>query len=319
MPFNCGIWFSDSDKPISEELRGRILERMIRCLDLTQGHVLGVRKGNDANELFLRTAKVEYACLIMDGQSYTRFETPSGYNRLWVSTNDLHDALSNPKRNLVSVMQWPSTAYEERTQGCGEAVRKRNVITLDQAFGFLLGQLSVAVTQQSAQDDIFCARTTLRKGGHEYACVCRATRDPRLLLEAKLTKIKEADAAALLELLAEQHGCEAPNVTWGKRGWAKPRRRRIHLPKSPDLSVGTVVHEFAHLVAPPTGGPRPFRHHGPTFVENLDRLLVISHPLWQRKKLNLDFFMETTALIYDEMVAQGRRRPIRALTRFKVC
>lgn len=137
---------------------------------------------------------------------------------------------------------------------------------------------------------ILRSRKALREVGHEYASVARATSQPLLLIEAHETSMSKQDAEALLEILAEDCGRTRPKVTWGKRAWARPERNHIQLPQSGhDLNVGTVVHEFAHLVAPEAprvAGRR--RHHDAGFVAALDKLLAASYSLWTTDAFDLE-------------------------------
>jgi len=146
-------------------------------------------------------------------------------------------------------------------------------------------------------------RKAIRNARYEYDCVCRMTSQPRLMLEARETCICEADAIALLELLAEYCGCPAPKVTWGRRAWARRKDWRVHLCRSPvRLHVGVVVHEFAHLVACRDDGERSkrLRHHGPAFAEALDRLLLVSAPVWRTRRFNYERTLRRIEFLYDE-------------------
>lgn len=164
------------------------------------------------------------------------------------------------------------------------------------------------------------ARSTVRQTrealwitGSEYACVCCMTSQPKLRLEARNTPVSEEDAVALLNLLSEHYACPLPTVTWGKcrRSWARPKERRIHLRRaSLGLDVGTVLHELAHLIAPPRDpGPSGRRRvHGPDFVEALDRLLVVSAPVWTTGKFNYEQTMWFIASTHERLKKEGLAR-----------
>jgi hypothetical protein len=156
------------------------------------------------------------------------------------------------------------------------------------------------------------ARKALWNAWHEYACVCCMTSQPRLMLEAHETRVSEEDAVTLLSLLSEHYACPLPEVTWGSggRSWARPKKHRIRLSRNRRLNAGTVLHELAHLMAPP-GDPGPSRRrrvHGPEFVRTLDDLLVVSSPVWMTGEFNCEQTMWWIATAHEDWKMKGRAR-----------
>ena len=140
------------------------------------------------------------------------------------------------------------------------------------------------MSQHSGEIRISQARIALRRGNHEYARVAANVADPVRLLAANETTISPEDAIALNHLLAGEFSITPPTITFGKRAWAMQAYNRIQLPSEPPyLSFGTVLHEFAHIIAKPEPSrPGQVRRvvHGPSFVRALDEVLQVSLPLW---------------------------------------
>ena len=166
----------------------------------------------------------------------------------------------------------------------------------------------------TARGKIRRTREALWNAWHEYACVCCMTSQPKLMLEANETRVSEQDAVALLNLLSEHYACPLPKVTWGRgrRAWARSKEHRIHLPRAGRrLNVGTVLHELAHLMAPPgdPAGPSGRRRvHGPEFAKALDRLLVVSSPAWMNGKFNYEQTMWLIMTTHEGLKMKGRAR-----------
>lgn len=138
----------------------------------------------------------------------------------------------------------------------------------------------------------------------EYLCVAQTTTRPALLVEADQTPLDRATALALIELLAEHCAVARPRVTFGKRAWARPSENRLHLRRQ-GLNARIVVHEFAHLTAPPVRKNGRNVNHGPDFVAELDRLVVCSVGLWRSKRFDLLGAVKT---LEDKALERKQRR-----------
>jgi len=109
----------------------------------------------------------------------------------------------------------------------------------------------------------------------EYECVKGTTHHPDLMARAHSVRIESRPAAWEL-LIVLSRACNRPlcNVQWGKRNWARPNKEVLNL-RLVDLTVGTVLHELAHLYAPQERNGRRRVFHGVEFVATLDLLLVV--------------------------------------------
>lgn len=124
----------------------------------------------------------------------------------------------------------------------------------------------------------------------EYRRVLILSRDPWSLRKLHYTPITPGIAQHLLTLLAAHHGRPMPTLYWGVgRAQASFRHNRISLPSLPfmvntrtsvgSLTVGLILHEFAHLLAPVYRGNGRRDPHGHVFTIVLDCLVALAPTL----------------------------------------
>ena len=122
--------------------------------------------------------------------------------------------------------------------------------------------------------------TTLARRIGEYPIVVRNTVDPDALVAANRTRIDERDAARLVRAAMARYGIpyelyfgRTRRNSWG--GLRSVRGRRIgylsFVPAGPQLTVGTVLHEVAHVVGMWT---RVTHTHDERFTQILDLLIA---------------------------------------------
>lgn len=128
----------------------------------------------------------------------------------------------------------------------------------------------------------------------EYDIVARFTDFHDLLKRYHITPMTKEEALKVTEILCQKHNIsfKRMKINWREKGRAyggikKAKGKRIgymSLPTTPydpikdivngHLTVGTVLHEFAHVIVHSRRIPMNGQPHGRIFTEILDRLLI---------------------------------------------
>lgn len=110
----------------------------------------------------------------------------------------------------------------------------------------------------------------------EYTFVKNSTRNLPLMLKAQRTGVDPLVARQVILLVGQRCGrlAETPRVQWGERNWARPSKGVLNL-NPVGLCVETVLHELAHIYAPPRRENGKNVHHHDEYVAMLDLLLDV--------------------------------------------